>query len=44
MLQRQNANTVILAAGKSDGIFKCVLKQSNGKALQGKDLSFSLAV
>jgi len=36
MLQRQNASTTILAAGKSDGIFKRVLKESSDQVLQGK--------
>ena len=44
MLQWQNINTIILAARKSDGIFKCVLKESNGEVLQGKGLIFSLVV
>lgn len=44
MVQQQNANTIILAAGKSDGIFKCVLKESNREVLQGKGLIFSLIV
>lgn len=44
MLQQQNANAVILAAEKSDGIFKCVLKESGGQVVQGKGLTFSLVV
>lgn len=44
MLQQQHTNTLILAARKSDGIFKCVLKEFSDEVPQGKDLIFCLVI
>lgn len=44
MLQWQNTNTIILAARKSDGIFKYGFEEYNGEVLHGKGLIFSLVV